>query len=705
MSQFNLLPGIPPLESPLFPSMLKAGEFAGWEELAMQLHGQGWAVLDLGVSWVAPLASEIRKALAPEFDLERWRAERNQGGLRLQDAWKWVPAVAQLALASPVLEALKVLYGRMPYPFQTLNFPVGTQQHFHSDAVHFQSDPPGFMCGVWIALEDIHPDAGPLEYYPGSHRLPYLQARDVGYQQQEDVTATQEIFHQAWQEMLNAEGLKREIFTPRQGQALIWTANLMHGGSTVRDYNLTRWSQVTHYFFEDCLTYIPMLSNWPLGKIEWRNNIEVSDLETSLEHESAEANANGTALIDQVYRLNDNTIAIFGWCIDPLPTLLEVHAISGLHSINIGKRLIARPDVAVALGKEEEDSFYGFFELLQLPAGDKLRSLRIGGVTCFLELEDIGEIDFDSAVNKLVGSCNYPHTLLPITGQPLANTLDQSVMALLSQDRYQQQWQQLRKTWISVPIGKLNQSTDLTVLLIPSGNKAVARAQLALLAQEQKLQSGEARLLICNSCLQLGDTSLEERFDWLQVQSNIYGLPFELLNSAPPGVDLHEIIFSILCQQNTTYFSYIGPSVLSGSVGWLQHLYDIFCLNKSLLAAAPRLVSSSSLENSQSLLTMSAIDADFNTVESLSTDSFFVRTEKFKRCVAERSIVKSGACLSVAGTASLPDALAIVNSVAMIDLEIIAADPIQLLQDKWMNWIASRIGYISSLKSDLLQTL
>ena len=50
------------------------------------------------------------------------------------------------------------LYGREPFPFQTLNFPYGSRQHYHSDAVHFNSLPKGFMCGVWVALEDIHED-------------------------------------------------------------------------------------------------------------------------------------------------------------------------------------------------------------------------------------------------------------------------------------------------------------------------------------------------------------------------------------------------------------------------------------------------------------------------------------------------------------------------------------------------------------------
>jgi len=30
------------------------------------------------------------------------------------------------------------------------------------------------MCGVWLALEDIDADNGPLIYYPGSHRGPHF---------------------------------------------------------------------------------------------------------------------------------------------------------------------------------------------------------------------------------------------------------------------------------------------------------------------------------------------------------------------------------------------------------------------------------------------------------------------------------------------------------------------------------------------------
>lgn len=48
-----------------------------------------------------------------------------------------------------------------------LNFPRGSQQETRSDTYFFNSIPSGFMCGVWVALENIHPDSGPLLYSPG----------------------------------------------------------------------------------------------------------------------------------------------------------------------------------------------------------------------------------------------------------------------------------------------------------------------------------------------------------------------------------------------------------------------------------------------------------------------------------------------------------------------------------------------------------
>ena len=91
---------------------------------------------------------------------------------RTQDAWTTEDSVLNIATDADSLDILSYLNNHAVFPFQTLNFPVATQQPIHSDVVHFDTLPVrGLMTASWVALEDIHPDAGPLIYYPGSHTM------------------------------------------------------------------------------------------------------------------------------------------------------------------------------------------------------------------------------------------------------------------------------------------------------------------------------------------------------------------------------------------------------------------------------------------------------------------------------------------------------------------------------------------------------
>ena len=166
-----------------------------------------------------------------------------------------------LEIEPKILQCLKILYGREPFPFQTLNFPNGSEQHFHSDAVHFNTLPKGFMCGIWIALEDIHKDSGPLIYYPKSHKLPYISAKNLGLSSQ-DLNLNkhpQKLFESYWINLVKEKGYVKKQFIAKKGEILIWHANLLHGGDIVINKNLTRWSQVTHYFFENCCYITPLM--------------------------------------------------------------------------------------------------------------------------------------------------------------------------------------------------------------------------------------------------------------------------------------------------------------------------------------------------------------------------------------------------------------------------------------------------------------
>jgi ectoine hydroxylase-related dioxygenase (phytanoyl-CoA dioxygenase family) len=205
---------------------------------------------------------------------------------RVARAWKVCDSVRAMALSPRVLAITEALFGRKPCPFNTLNFPLGTQQPAHFDSMAFQSDPPNFMCGVWVALEDMDMDNGPLIYYPGSHKLrpTWDDIEEVtGERINRDDHDTRESFLAARNEqyasycrlVVERNGFEPEYGLIKKGQALLWAPNLLHGGAPQRDPSRTRHSQVTHYMFEGCRHYTPQIAE--PDHIYWLYPMWVSD--------------------------------------------------------------------------------------------------------------------------------------------------------------------------------------------------------------------------------------------------------------------------------------------------------------------------------------------------------------------------------------------------------------------------------------------
>ncbi|HWT05687.1 MAG TPA: phytanoyl-CoA dioxygenase family protein [Xanthomonadales bacterium] len=196
------------------------------------------------------------------------------GSGRVQDAWSKDAAVRAIATHPAVLDVLRMLYAREPVPFQTLNFLCGTEQPTHSDTIHFSSLPTGFMCGVWMALEDVSVRQGPLHYFPGSQRLPEFDYEDLGVPavvgdpswENPNTRASYAAYEQRIEALARANGFRREELDIKRGTFLIWSANLLHGGSPRNDRTLTRKSQVTHYYFADAVPFTPMFSRRSEGR-------------------------------------------------------------------------------------------------------------------------------------------------------------------------------------------------------------------------------------------------------------------------------------------------------------------------------------------------------------------------------------------------------------------------------------------------------
>lgn len=176
---------------------------------------------------------------------------------RLIEAWRQSDSVRDLALNPVVLDHLTELYDDDPLPFSTINFSNGTEQPLHSDYVHFGSQPELMLAGVWVALEDISPESGPLAVVPKSHELPIFYFEDHNLstfppKSLSDVKANY-TFYERWvvNQLVESD---LETVTPvlKAGEALIWAANLLHGAGKIFDRSLTRKSQVTHYHFKSC---------------------------------------------------------------------------------------------------------------------------------------------------------------------------------------------------------------------------------------------------------------------------------------------------------------------------------------------------------------------------------------------------------------------------------------------------------------------
>lgn len=168
-------------------------------------------------------------------------------------------AVRRAFVHPRMLARLDLILGMRAMPHQTLNLPVSSQQAAHSDEILMTTQPPGYTVAVWYALEDIPPDCGPLLVYPGSHRLPYVSAREVGIPKGVSEGECARIYDASYYAMIARLVEERELrpwtFLPRRGDALVWHSNLLHGAHRTTRGGATRKSMIAHYFGERAAHY------------------------------------------------------------------------------------------------------------------------------------------------------------------------------------------------------------------------------------------------------------------------------------------------------------------------------------------------------------------------------------------------------------------------------------------------------------------
>lgn len=255
-------PDIPWLDRPGAREALEAS--AGFRQFdpvlqdkIRQFERDGFLVLEnfFSETLTAALDQEVADMLASG------KAGYNYTGRKIFNLWETSRLADEQFFRNPdITRLLSFLLGKKVIPFQSMNFTLGSEQRAHSDSIHMTTEPPGYLIATWTALEDCTEGNGPLYYYPGSHRLPYVMTGD--YHSGNTALTIGEYSNRRYEdkieEVIRENGLKKQLFLAKRGDVLIWHANLLHGGSPIASPGATRRSMVCHYFAEGVICYHEM---------------------------------------------------------------------------------------------------------------------------------------------------------------------------------------------------------------------------------------------------------------------------------------------------------------------------------------------------------------------------------------------------------------------------------------------------------------
>ena len=203
-------------------------------------HRDGF--VNLGPLVQPEICRDLRNEVTTFIDAHKHRTDTNWYG-GLQDMYKTHSACRRATILPAVLEWCDLILGKRALPFQTLSIPEGTQISAHSDQILMSTRPAGFLVVAWLALEDVQPDAGPLQLWRGSHRLPYVGPKDLGItpgtSRAEATSLHDQHYYKVIQQRIDEAGSELFTYLPKQGEVLLWHSDVIHRGA-LRDHPSNR---------------------------------------------------------------------------------------------------------------------------------------------------------------------------------------------------------------------------------------------------------------------------------------------------------------------------------------------------------------------------------------------------------------------------------------------------------------------------------
>ena len=155
--------------------------------------------------------------------------------------------IMKMSSFDPIPDMLADLLGGEAVICQSMYFTKGSQARIHQDEFFFRTNPPS-TTGLWMALQDVTAEQGPLVVIPGSHKGPQIHAEDLSGRWWQDPKYRNELSDKTEEIADLSKLISVEM---NAGDVLFFHGSTIHGGGPVASPDLERRSYVCHYHRAD----------------------------------------------------------------------------------------------------------------------------------------------------------------------------------------------------------------------------------------------------------------------------------------------------------------------------------------------------------------------------------------------------------------------------------------------------------------------
>lgn len=161
------------------------------------------------------------------------------------------PALMAICTYAPLAAALEGLMGEPAGVHLNLSGWVSTRRDYHADTYLNPDHVGDYYAAVWIALGDVHPDSGPFQYVPGSHRwnrLSYDKIKNyIDVSDPEWPAHSEALLTPLVKAEIEKQGAEVVTYLPKRGDVLIWHSRLYHRGTVPNVEGAYRPALIAHF--------------------------------------------------------------------------------------------------------------------------------------------------------------------------------------------------------------------------------------------------------------------------------------------------------------------------------------------------------------------------------------------------------------------------------------------------------------------------